>query len=203
MRAAYVFLLAFIIFQFARPLASGAMIDHSAYRPDDYAKCLGCHPKALPLHQRQTPKKILPGCPLGSDGKMVCLSCHDCISGTCFLRVSSPEQICRTCHDCTLGMGCLLGIAHMGDAPDIEGQVHNCLTCHDGSVGKQAGGPGEHKTDVLYIKGKDMKTVTDRKVVFVNGKVTCISCHNPYGIDSAKISKPNTESRLCLTCHRK
>jgi len=175
-------------------------IDHSHYSTSE--ECLACHPRTPPTHKRQRPLSNPEDFPLDSSGRMLCITCHECITGTCELRKPKPA-LCLTCHDCQRGMACLIGVAHLGTSPDIESRVHDCLTCHDGSVGRVAGGPGEHKTDVLYIAGREFNVITDRRVVLVNGKITCISCHNPYATDIGKLSKENTESRLCLTCHRK
>lgn len=175
-------------------------IDHSHYASNE--ECLACHPRNLPTHKRQKPLKVTEPLPLDESGRMLCITCHDCITGTCALRKPKPS-LCTVCHDCERGMACLINTAHLGNAQNIEELVHDCLTCHDGTVAKPAGGPGEHKTDVLYIAGKQFNVIKDRRVVLVGGRVTCISCHNPYATDVSKLSKENTESRLCLTCHRK
>lgn len=178
-----------------------AKVDHSAYKAS--AECLDCHKKALPTHRLARPQNMPEGLPLDSTGSMICLTCHNCISGTCILRNRSPE-LCRTCHDCTQGMACLTGIAHMGDSPYIEKlSFENCRGCHDGSIGKDVGGPKDHKIDVVYIPGKDFNKVKDRRVIFINNKVKCISCHNPYKNEDHRLVKSNKGSRLCLTCHRK
>jgi predicted CXXCH cytochrome family protein len=139
--------------------------------------------------------------PLDTSGNMICITCHDCISGKCVLRKPSPE-LCRVCHDCTQGMGCLLGVAHLESSPEVETLAHNCLTCHDGAVATSIGGSKDHKVDVLYIPSKDYNYVTDRRIVFVNGKVTCISCHNPYASEGERLVMSNRGSRLCLACHK-
>ena len=177
-----------------------ADVHHTVY--DGVSECLRCHPRAMPTHKLDRPANMTANWPLDPTGKMLCITCHDCTTGSCALR-RTGKKLCAVCHDCTQGMGCLIDAAHMGNSPGIKEMVHACLECHDGSMGKTAGGPGDHKVDVLYLNKKDLNPVTEEAIVFIDGKVTCISCHNPYASDSARLAKDNTESRLCLTCHRK
>ncbi|MBI5640087.1 MAG: hypothetical protein HZA17_06670 [Nitrospirae bacterium] len=196
---AYIFVLALFLLSPAL-VESPSAVDHSAYQSAD--ECIVCHRILLPSHKLGQPSKMSDQFPLDPSGKMSCLTCHDCVLGTCVLRKSSPE-LCRVCHDCSQGMACLIGTPHLGNSPRISDIVGDCLSCHDGTVGKSAGMPGGHKLDVLYIRGKNFNSVTDKQIVFVDGRVTCVSCHNPYGSDPAKLSKSNEGSLLCLTCHRK
>lgn len=177
-----------------------AQTDHSVYTTQ--ADCLECHPRALPTHRRIKPVTMKENWPVDSSGRIVCMTCHDCISGTCMLRKKSPD-ICRVCHDCTRGMSCLIGTVHLGNSPKVTSIAQDCLSAHDGTMGKAVGGPDQHKTDVLYLKNSGFKSVTDKRVVIVDGKVTCISCHNPYRNDLGRLSRSNANSSLCLTCHIK
>jgi len=36
-----------------------------------------------------------------------------------------------------------------------------------------------------------------------DGKVGCLSCHNPYGDKKYSLVMENKRSGLCLACHRK
>jgi predicted CXXCH cytochrome family protein len=97
----------------------------------------------------------------------------------------------------------MIGSAHPGNANDMPEFVFNCKTCHDGSLGKEIGSPVDHKVNVDYRPNKDFKILSDRRIVLIQGKVTCVSCHNPYNLTSAKLVKDNTSSKLCLTCHNR
>ncbi|MDA8432599.1 MAG: hypothetical protein M0Z60_06515 [Nitrospiraceae bacterium] len=173
-------------------------LDHSPYSLT--TRCVSCHPMAAPTHRLAKPSISPKDLPLDSSGKVGCITCHDCITGTCSLRRPSPE-LCSSCHDCTRGMACVLGTVHMGDSPDIlRLSLTACLGCHDGTIGRAE--VDTHMVNVLYIPSRQLKSVTDSRIVLVDGKVTCISCHNPYGTGT-RLVKSNSGSRLCLTCHRK
>lgn len=87
----------------------------------------------------------------------------------------------------------------------------SCLTCHDGSIGPMAHySVGEakaignsHRIGQQYVFKPGLSLSPARSgVVLVNGRVSCISCHD--------MAKPGNHlavdmkgSALCLTCHRK
>ncbi len=149
------------------------------------------------------PSDMKESLPLGSNGRMECLTCHSCISGTCNLR-KEHVLLCKVCHSCTQGMSCLIGIAHLGSSKDSSRiSEAGCLSCHDGLIAPERGRDLDHRVDVLYLasKHKKMKDVRDRRIVFVDGKVTCVSCHDPYRSQKMRLVKSNHNSRLCLTCH--
>lgn len=183
---------------------SFAYTDHSL--PRVMKKCIKCHPRAQPTHLLSRPDKMPEGWKGGTSGKMLCITCHDCTSGICTLKKEATE-LCQACHDCTTGMACVLGIAHLGNTIKDSSQHRNCLSCHDGYMGnaRVAPGmvPGDHKVNVLYLKKKGYKTLPDRRIILPNGRVTCISCHNPYKSDHTRLVKSNEGGRLCLGCHVK
>lgn len=184
------------VFCFPPPVASP---DHSVFT--SVSQCITCHPRVLPTHKKQTPESMSEDWPL-DEGRMSCLTCHNCTNGSCILR-RSPPGLCRVCHDCTQGMACMIGSAHPGNSNNMPDFVNDCKTCHNGTLGKEVGGPQDHKVDVPYLSNENFKSIQDKRVVFVDGKVTCVSCHNPYKSTSAKLVKDNASSKLCLTCHNK
>lgn len=193
-------LLSVLLLFLSLPETSGASVDHSAY--DTVRQCVDCHPRALPTHRLAVPAQKPGDFPVNSAGKMICLTCHNCISGTCILRKTSPD-LCKTCHDCTQGMACLIGSAHIGDSSNVERLVlDDCLGCHNGSIAKTVGSGG-HPVNTFYVEKRSFNRITDRKVVLIDGKVTCVSCHNPYKSEKKRLVKSNAGSKLCLTCHRK
>jgi predicted CXXCH cytochrome family protein len=103
-------------------------------------------------------------------------------------------------------MACLIGTAHMGDSPEIERlAINDCLGCHDGGLGKSWQIVGEHIVDIVYAASplKELAPVRDKRVLLINDKVTCLTCHNPYKSSPGALAKSNENSRLCLTCHIK
>jgi len=106
-----------------------------------------------------------------------------------------------------------------------------CLRCHDGTIARDTIGSAtgerfankehrglfeaghetsEHPVGVeypLHEKGyKPMVTVLAKGTVALpDGKVECISCHDPHDMSGLKymLVDTNARSKLCLTCHRK
>lgn len=105
-----------------------------------------------------------------------------------------------------------------------------CLRCHDGTVASDAAPrakasrpanrqhPGaftaghdtsEHPVGVPYPAfGKGYHpapSVTAKGVPLPNGRVECVSCHDPHneaGVEHMLVTS-NARSALCLTCHKK
>lgn len=191
---------AFIFLLFLNLSHSFASQDHSLIGSS--FECLQCHPRASPNHPLARPQKMTAPLPLDASGNMSCLTCHNCVSGTCVLWRESAD-LCKVCHDCTKGMGCVIGVVHLGSSQNIKELVRECRVCHDGMQGLNIGSLKDHKIDVLYIPGPDFKIIDYTPVVLVDGRVTCISCHNPYSNDVSRLVISDQNSRLCLTCHRK
>jgi predicted CXXCH cytochrome family protein len=141
-------------------------VDHTAYAKEESA-CLGCHPRVGPSHKRARVDPSNVALPLDARGDMLCMTCHDCINGTCLLRLNKPE-LCASCHDCTQGMACVLGAAHLGKS---EKNLTNnaCLGCHDNTLAQTCGLSGMRDDAGLNIQ--------------------CTSCHNPYSAQHSKLVK--------------
>lgn len=175
------------------------------HRPEvSVRQCLRCHPLALPTHRRDKvdPSKLPQGWPVAKNGRIVCLTCHDCENGACTLRKQS-QQLCMTCHDCSKGMGCMLGKAHLGNSNNIDAVITDCRNCHDGNQAKLIGKfADEHPTDIPY-EGTGLNPAPDRKILIIKGKVTCLSCHDPYNSHKYKLSVSDWENvdNLCFECH--
>jgi predicted CXXCH cytochrome family protein len=41
------------------------------------------------------------------------------------------------------------------------------------------------------------------KMIFVNGRVGCLTCHNPLNPEKSHLVMSDYRSALCLTCHTK
>jgi len=100
-----------------------------------------------------------------------------------------------------------------------------CLVCHDGvsapiAEGSYRNSPGEEHSGgqvtgsshpigmdyAAYSIGnrsfKDMQML-DQQMVLVDGKVGCLSCHNPLNPRRNHLSVTDAGSELCLACHNK
>jgi predicted CXXCH cytochrome family protein len=108
--------------------------------------------------------------------------------------------------------------------PGIDTFSSDCLGCHDG-VGAQAITvdlrnnpfgrrhmltPGsDHPIGMEYDRyaaaGRGFKPLwgDTGKMVFVNGKVGCLTCHDPINPQRGHLVKSDRNSALCLTCHNK
>jgi predicted CXXCH cytochrome family protein len=164
------------------------------------SECIGCHTMAAPDHPVEIAAGFQDTLPLGG-GRVTCITCHDCTQDTCPIRLQR-EEMCQVCHDCSQGMACLIGTAHMGSAANIKIQIKDCEACHDGMLAGSVGGPQGH-VDVYYMAGRDFNAALDHRVILVDGRVTCISCHDPYSSEPKRLVMSNHRSRLCLECHRK
>jgi len=97
-----------------------------------------------------------------------------------------------------------------------------CLSCHDGSmatVSRIGVGYWRHSIDFIsqdkgiHPIGVDYRkaALRDRRlrppealppeIKLVDGKVSCISCHDPYSSRPMQLSMDNSGSRLCGACH--
>lgn len=175
-------------------------VNHSAYV--QAGQCLRCHPRALPSHPLYAAAKTPPGWPTGPGGKMICRTCHDCSGANCVLRKPVPA-LCKTCHDCTQGMACVINSAHIGNSRDIEADIKNCTSCHNGLKGALKLRAEDHPVNVYYMEVTNgrFRKITDTRVVLINGRVTCLSCHDPYNDERARLVMSNRGSALCLVCH--
>jgi len=109
--------------------------------------------------------------------------------------------------------------------------TRSCLQCHDGTIAKETlGGTArerlanrqhpsvfraahtrtDHPVSVDYPQFdkhfRPMTTVVARgSVVLPDGRIECVSCHDPHNDSDTKamLVMENTRSALCLTCHKK
>ncbi len=174
---------------------------HNAVSGGSVHDCVGCHTMTAPDHPVEIAAGFQDTLPVGPGGRITCVTCHDCTQNTCPLRLQK-EEMCQVCHDCSQGMACVIASAHMGSASDIEIHIKDCLACHDGMLAGGVGGPEGH-IDVYYMAGKKFNAALDRRIILIDGRVTCISCHDPYSSEPKRLVMSNHRSRLCLECHRK
>lgn len=81
-----------------------------------------------------------------------------------------------------------------------------CTTCHDGKLGM---GENGHRFDIPYDPSRSPGLRRDPekfnpRVVLVDGKVACMSCHDPAStllFHLAAPTKGTVAERLCVACH--
>lgn len=175
------------------------VVNHSLHTSKE--ECLQCHPMIFPSHMLSTPLRISEDLQLDQEGKITCITCHDCSTNSCNL-IRNKTELCRICHDCDTGMSCILGVAHMGNSEKyMNREPKTCLTCHDGVIGPPKNARGVMVNKRYRNNGK-FKDLSHSEIVLVNGKVACISCHNPYQINDTKLKIPHNNNELCANCHK-
>lgn len=108
----------------------------------------------------------------------------------------------------------------------IDGLSNDCLSCHDGVMAKSfdvriKNNPanrvmslvdiiGGHPVGMEYDKyvsvaGKEFRREVSfsREMVFAEGKVGCLTCHNPLNSAKGHLVMQNSRSELCFACHNK
>lgn len=101
---------------------------------------------------------------------------------------------------------------------------NECVSCHDGASAVVIGmnlrndpfrtahrSPSgtDHPIGMDYqsyvsANGRNYKQVFGRgNMVFVNGKVGCLTCHDPLNPERGHLVMSDRQSALCLTCHDK
>lgn len=207
----------------------------------DVTESLLTHPvNVFPEHTR-----IPADMPLSLDGKLTCSTCHDIHSsyrtpfGTpshYLRRQVTGRQFCAICHLGNAGGGLshseVIEQAHFkskyyitDNSRTIDDVSAECLSCHDGSIGKLSVigvGNWSHSSDFMEYdsgthpigvsyrdafrrdpNGFRPPSMLDERIRLVNGQVSCISCHNLYAETPMKLVMSNKRSRLCLECHIK
>lgn len=117
-------------------------------------------------------------------------------------------------------------VSFSGSTNGIDRLSNDCLSCHDGvmaqnfklRVKNNPGGSvmnlediiGGHPVGMEYdnyaavdTKGykKDVKFSTG--MVFSEGRVGCLTCHNPLNTEKGHLVMNNDKSELCFACHNK
>ncbi len=107
----------------------------------------------------------------------------------------------------------------------IDQFSRDCLACHDGGHASDVkidyrsspnnksmryGGAKDHPIGMDYnlysgMDPQNYKPVAafNSKMIFMNGKVGCLTCHNPLKPEKTHLVMSDQGSALCLTCHNK
>ncbi|QWV95740.1 cytochrome c3 family protein [Geomonas oryzisoli] len=98
-----------------------------------------------------------------------------------------------------------------------------CLSCHDGVGASQVNVDfrdrpfdrtsmvnsfnSDHPLGMTYdsyvAANRGYKPIGNNKMIFVNGKVGCLSCHDPLNTEKGHLVMSDYGSALCKTCHDK
>ncbi|HEY3448489.1 MAG TPA: cytochrome c3 family protein [Myxococcales bacterium] len=87
-----------------------------------------------------------------------------------------------------------------------------CLACHDGSIATSLHtnlGDGSHPVERDYREAaadpaRRLTPVSQlsRRLVLVDGLVTCTTCHDPKSSRPSHLAMPMEGSAMCMACHR-
>lgn len=117
---------------------------------------------------------------------------------------TGASKLCLSCHDGTVALGMVLS------RPQITMQ-NSVTTMPLGKTRLSTDLADDHPISFVFDAGvaaadgqlKDPAVLTDA-VRLEDGRVQCISCHNPHDNQFGKfLVKNNTASALCLTCHNR
>lgn len=146
-----------------------------------------------------------------TSGRAFCSSCHQDQSAAGSWKhagaISYAHMNGRLIQEKALGMLDLFSV--------------ECLSCHDGVIAKMASGADvragnfqhstiglSHPVGVAYPRPSLKNDFVDAaglppEIRLFDGKVGCLSCHDPYIGKKNFLVKGNKGSALCLACHRK
>ncbi|VAX22453.1 hypothetical protein MNBD_NITROSPINAE04-1127 [hydrothermal vent metagenome] len=143
-------------------------------------------------------------------GRDFCLLCHDMAF---FKRMKDAGETLREAHLESLAKNKL-------PVGPIDSVSAACLECHDGSVSidtfsntslsgslVQHSGASSHPIGLNYAekaqadRSYNPPAALPKEVILPEGKVGCVSCHQPYTENHGKLSVSRDGSRLCFSCH--
>ena len=160
---------------------------HKAWTGGD--TCSACHtphtsdpPKAAPLWDANADLSRTFGTPISGEnrpgnGTLMCIRCHDGTIAKDTISGQAKERFANKQHPGLFQSGHQTSDHPVGvDYPDFQKDFHSETT--------------------VIAKGT---------VVLPDGKVECISCHDPHSTsgEKAMLVTGNQRSALCLTCHKK
>ena len=95
-------------------------------------------------------------------------------------------------------------IEHHGQTVAMSDKPADCIVCHDRQAGKD-----HHPIAIAYPpKGKESlflpaAALKSKSIRLFNNQVVCTSCHNLKNPEKSHLVIDNSNSRLCLLCHKK
>jgi predicted CXXCH cytochrome family protein len=129
-------------------------------------------------------------------------------------------------YDTNIEAGIASSISFTGSSNTIDNLSNDCLSCHDGVMAKSfnvrvKNNPngrvmslediiGGHPVGMEYekyasVNGKEYRVEVrfSNEMVFAEGKVGCLTCHNPLNSAKGHLVMNNDRSELCFACHSK
>lgn len=142
------------------------------------------------------------------------------------IKGGAVEESDELIYDSNIDAGSTSSLSLPEPAKSLDSLSYDCLSCHDGVMAQNfnfriknnPGGrvmslediTGGHPVGMEYnryvsVGGKDYRSeVTfSREMVFAEGKVGCLTCHNPLNKDRGHLVMNNSRSELCFACHNK
>ncbi|NOX97089.1 MAG: hypothetical protein GXO98_03305 [Nitrospirae bacterium] len=137
-------------------------------------------------------------------GRAFCFICHS-------RDISKSSRRHQTSVSYAHGEGRLI---EKKDGSLLDSFSRECLSCHDGTISKMPsvsvregiwkhGVSLSHPIGVRYPRDGDFRAYLPKKIRLFDGKVGCLSCHDPYAKERNLLVMSNRRSRLCLSCHNK
>ena len=107
-------------------------------------------------------------------------------AGTDVQTLAVEHSSCKSCHTFLEEDGRAVLLENV--SPD-----ELCASCHPDRKA-----PGEHRVGMLMDRARMNTTLP-----LVDGKVSCISCHEPHGLSGLGKLLRQAPERLCASCHLK
>jgi len=149
----------------------------------------------------------------------------DFLAKTEFLKGKSCETNDIYMYTTDINSGGAASISLNGPDTGIDGLSNDCLSCHDGvsaqsfriRIKNNPNGRAMCLEDIIgghpvgmeydkYVSVNGNKYRCDvqftREMVFAEGKVGCLTCHNPLNPDKGHLVMNNSSSELCFACHK-
>jgi predicted CXXCH cytochrome family protein len=115
------------------------------------------------------------------------------------------SKLCLSCHDGTVALG---DTVNNGLIPFIQGSDYKLPTTSPANLNSTNGFTDDHPFAFVPVTGSEIRIppVGDPVTLDSNGKVQCISCHEPHvpnndSVVGKFLVKSNLRSAICLTCH--
>lgn len=137
------------------------------------------------------------------------------------------EESDQEIYESNIAVGNAFAARLAGDAGSVDRFSNECLACHDGVMAQNfkirvKNNPenrvmslediiGGHPVGMEYdrylsgSKGKEYRhdVTFNSEVIFAEGKIGCLTCHNPLNTAKGHLVMNNEKSELCFSCHRK
>jgi len=169
--------------------------------------------------------------PLDWKGDMTCSTCHEVHSSKPGLVRGDRrgKALCMACHDAVFftsmkdgGVSlqqsghAIADMSQLSKMADIDALSLQCLGCHTnqgdargvrvtaGGIVRHGSGDANHPIGVDYpvMSGSfKPRSMLPTAIWLPNGKLSCVSCHEPYKKQHGQLVVTNSGSLLCAQCH--